>query len=312
MKKLPSEFIVKCNEDSEKCRKVYSNFYNDDEFEPSCWKYIVCSPEIKKAQFKKSGKYPPHWCIENLIRDEFKHLPVLSYEEWEDSVSWEKKIVGYKLNELGCNNLEAISVIVEEYFHALKVMWESFTKKSEPLFHVGSQIENRLKKAGVLDLWFEPVYKEEESEFKVGDLVVAVIQMSTGDVRYIGKYIDENTLSDWGLLNEEGRGFKNGGRFSKIERHATLEEIKTTLLAEAKRRYPVGTKYICPTNKTEEVVTKQHFKIQDIDEEIIHGEPGRGCLMFHGKWAAIITEPSQPKLTKKQIKKEIKSLLKEL
>ena len=77
-----------------------------------------------------------------------------------------KKIIGYKLKPEFKNMRKAIEVITgfsnsdndEEYFNR----W--LRTLSKP-----SGFLDRLSEAGVLDVWFEPIYKE---EFKVGDIVV--------------------------------------------------------------------------------------------------------------------------------------------
>lgn len=67
----------------------------------------------------------------------------------------------------------------------------------------------------------------------------------------------------------------------------TKEETEQ-LLEEAKRRYPVGTKY--SDNGIEyEVEEAQYFKIITLLK--IYGNNGAGCLMYDGKWAEIISLP---------------------
>lgn len=59
------------------------------------------------------------------------------------------------------------------------------------------------------------------------------------------------------------------------------------LLIEAKKRYPIGTKYKNATDGREVfTVTEQSFSV--VSEHTIHGEPGAGCLMYGGKWAEIV------------------------
>lgn len=87
-------------------------------------------------------------------------------------------------------------------------------------FRINSQCETKLKEAGVLDLWFEPVYKEEECN--VGDWVV----MDCHGSHYIGLYERENHMSKWKLLCSADKSWGTGGIFSGFLRHATKEEIE--------------------------------------------------------------------------------------
>ena len=65
-----------------------------------------------------------------------------------------------------------------------------------------------------------------------------------------------------------------------------------TLLQKAKRLYPVGTRYKCATDNLDSfTVVAQTF--EELDEDIVHGELGKGCLCFNGVWAEIIKEESK-------------------
>lgn len=61
------------------------------------------------------------------------------------------------------------------------------------------------------------------------------------------------------------------------------------LLKEAKRRYPIGTEYVCPTSLCSNLVESDDYKV--IDESTVYGNAGCGCLMFEGKWAKIVNYP---------------------
>jgi hypothetical protein len=72
---------------------------------------------------------------------------------------------------------------------------------------------------------------------------------------------------------------------------AKEEPIPATalLLIEAKKRYPIGTKYKNATDGREEfTVTNQSFTV--VSADTIHGEIGAGCLMYAGKWAEIVKD----------------------
>jgi len=59
-------------------------------------------------------------------------------------------------------------------------------------------------------------------------------------------------------------------------------------IEEAKERFPIGTKYKNAGDDTDIVytVTEQIFDV--ISDNVIHGEDGKGCLYYYGKWADIV------------------------
>jgi hypothetical protein len=80
--------------------------------------------------------------------------------------------------------------------------------------------------------------------------------------------------------------------FSVSNKYYTLvdspvKEKEIDLLAEAKRRYPVGTRYTSVDfSKLEYIVEKQDFTLHKPD--VIWGENAKGVLYDKGKWAEII------------------------
>jgi len=131
----------------------------------------------------------------------------------------EKEIIGYKLKE-SCNG----------YYRAVGQLNISFSVSRSMLIDKYPTVINNLKKAGVLDLWFDPIYKE---EFKVGDWVVVINdgfnihgQIKNGDIKKITSRDKVNNLYDWGVSFSDG---SNGGHNRSIYeclRKATPEEIK--------------------------------------------------------------------------------------
>jgi len=79
----------------------------------------------------------------------------------------EKKIIGYKL--IKPEYKEASIAIVKPLSDSSYKSWESNIIEHGWTFTSASVHANILQKAGVLDLWFEPVY---EGAFKVGDWVI--------------------------------------------------------------------------------------------------------------------------------------------
>ena len=67
--------------------------------------------------------------------------------------------------------------------------------------------------------------------------------------------------------------------------------MNLTLLEEAKLKYPVGTKYICPSSNLEHIVSSQKFS--EPWTNTIFGDLGEGCLFCEGTWAEIISLPKR-------------------
>lgn len=80
-----------------------------------------------------------------------------------------KEIIGYKLKN-DCKQYE------EAALKLINNKTLSFTELGGAtdgcLFKINSICEQKYKTAGVLDLWFEPVYEENKPEYKVGDWVI--------------------------------------------------------------------------------------------------------------------------------------------
>ena len=134
----------------------------------------------------------------------------------------ERKIVGYKL-------------IKPEYEGALKNIQPYWCKglyeKEGYNVVINSGAYHEFKKAGVLDLWFEPVYKE---EFKVGDWVTIIKGASDDSKRLAGRTLKIKkieTIYNYIKVEEGASGlhYNSGRRESPNEfRKATPEEIKAS------------------------------------------------------------------------------------
>jgi len=104
------------------------------------------------------------WCaIDADYIDKFVEITFEQFKKYVLNMKEEKEIIEYKLKE-NCKKYEnaVFKILNVNCFNSihqgcdLSVEW-SITK---------------IKEAGVLDLWFEPVYKQEEPEYKIGDWVI--------------------------------------------------------------------------------------------------------------------------------------------
>ena len=97
----------------------------------------------------------------------------------------EKKIIGYKLKE-DFKQYEEAAIIIATMS---KESFYSWIPKVGYNFGNGSELYFRFKKAGVLDLWFEPVYAENCKELYFGK-VKFTIKKGYADTEY-GKVTKE-------------------------------------------------------------------------------------------------------------------------
>lgn len=130
-----------------------------------------------------------------------------------------KKIIGYKLKEDKKHLIDVVGQIVGIN------TWHF--KEHSYLFQTESSGARKLKEEGVLDLWFEPVYKKEK--FKVGDWVITE--------GYCNKY-DGIALKIKDIVNDINGCFyyfysnhpeyyhSNNFEHTYIKRKATSEEIE--------------------------------------------------------------------------------------
>ena len=203
-----------------------------------------------------------------------------------------KNILGYRWKEGYCEKYEAAanSIIGTTALKDVK-------GRCMISYYIGV---NKLQQAGVLDLWFEPVY-DEQPQYKVGDWVVGYVNSSGGVVYFIGRYASPKQMDNWIVLKEHYSMVKSMscGLFDGIKRHATEEEIKTRLLAEAKTRgYGVGVK-VKPLYETPRaywtLCGNGHSYTKDAANTKKEGFYYYNSLVyFDGKWAEIL--PSTPQI----------------
>lgn len=118
--------------------------------------YVV-SDRVDRS-YQRWTEHAPNGYIE-LTFEQFKKY-VLKSKESKDM----KKIIGYKLKEDFKQYEEAASIIAA----ISKESFYSWIPKVGYNFGNGSELYSRFEKAGVLDLWFEPVYRETSKELYFG------------------------------------------------------------------------------------------------------------------------------------------------
>jgi hypothetical protein len=144
------------------------------------------------------------------------------------------------------------------------------------------------------------------------------------DYNYLGRIFKTSEAPPWKewtwkyILNENTE-FKQYFRplTASIYNTQFKKEEPVDLLAEAKKRYPISSKFKCPNgNKSlyesdydikSDTWTVTTYKIIRItDQDCVHS--GNGYLYFNGKWATAISEVKQPEEKKWQVGGYIKFL----
>ena len=199
----------------------------------------------------------------------------------------EKEIIGYKL-------------IKPEYREAANSILDGFGYflDDEELGH--DKPIKIMEEAGVLALWFKPIYKEED--FRVGDVVVKEWNCS-GDIDIFevskieyGELYSNEYLINWSLIEgsvkHPSAPLKKDSRFNM--RHATPQEKEKYLMDKANREYPKGTKYFSAYIDCleEEQYVSGYFEYDSLDNAIY--DKGM-AVYFDGKWAEKI-ERQLPKI----------------
>jgi hypothetical protein len=241
--------------------------------------------QFKKYVLKEEFILPKKWCIriteenQDILREwrghygevgGYLHVPVeadsiLLNSEWDSSIMngyveitfeqfkdyvlkqeniMKKEFIGYKLTKPEYNR--AAGRIAYQFDTDIETNEDGLCE-----FMKNSVAYDRLKEAGVLNLWFEPVYEE---EFKVGDWVVVLPKdkyyhnAEQGQAQLLVKILERDLLPY--VLK-----FRNGkdNSYTNI-RKATPEEIKraTKVLLFKKENHSL---YYNPTTK--EVITSE-------------------------------------------------------
>ena len=170
-------------------------------------------------------KHPDHT---EITFEQFKKY-VLKQEEVMD-----KEIIGYKLKKDCQQYLEAAEIIAN-FMPDGAIPLERFLEKSQ-----WGVFKENLEKAGVLDLWFEPIYKE-GPKYKVGDWVLTSNNANGwgSGVSEVNNKILKITKIDLEDLEFHGNRYYFGKEMTagkEIVRLATPEEIEKATTKE----FPIG------------------------------------------------------------------------
>jgi hypothetical protein len=211
---LPDKWCVKINDDNREIldswRKAQPDYLENKNI--PLHNYLVSDKNWDKTYCSYAKNLPEDGEYKEITFEQFKKY-VLNKE------TMEKKIIGYKL--------------IKPEYETAAIKITDFSDEGPGSFSVfmltaGKQgFANNLEKAGVLDLWFEPIY-EEKYVPKKGDYITFTEGKGKGDTV---KVIDVSTNFDhmyW--IKHYPKSFSGGGfgykPYKNAFRKATDEEIK--------------------------------------------------------------------------------------
>lgn len=112
----------------------------------------------------------------------------ITFEQFKEHVLKERKIVGYKLVKEEYKKAVKAIINREDWFHNfdinLKEKGFNFAYTDEK-----GSVHSNIKKSGVLDLWFEPVFEKETIKLKSG------IELSESDIEEVKEILKNKTES---------------------------------------------------------------------------------------------------------------------
>lgn len=142
----------------------------------------------------------------NSIPESLSHLPIISFEKWQSLPDFPKpeydpKYVAFKifsvseLEEVKPKKIIGYKLIKPEYWESVSIITgivnlESDTEDQKKKYvidwmkHDNFGFARKLREAGVLDIWFEPVYEKESITLKSG------VKLSEDDIAEVKEILN--------------------------------------------------------------------------------------------------------------------------
>ncbi len=242
---LPKEWYLKVTKENLEISRKYCDFYNKEALEIG---HFVLSKHLIDNTFcflctTLALDYQEYKEITTEQFIKYAYNPKFKIQETENK----KEIIGYKL-------------IKPEYLEAAFSIAKLQNKTKENLKKLMGDSINRMtidffKEAGVLDLWFEPIYKK---QFKVKDWLTIVQNVSYLNKTFqVEQEMLENVPNDYTLKHKTFGAY----RFPDQIRLATKEEIEKL----QEKVYTLG------INETFEIIVKNKrafYGSEDVTETL--------------------------------------------
>ena len=207
---LPERYCVKNSEE-------VTN-YAQKSFEPRICNFQPHNPEFYLCvDTKKKGYSAYHfYYLEEALEQKYTEISQEEFKKYVLKVNKiEKEIVGYKLKTEFSQYYKVINLLTGyDNFN-----FEGFVSSAYLYFN---QSVKKLKEVGILDLWFEPVYKN-SFDLKDGDYI-----WLDGDMVQITKIIPSDYFGYW--IKHTPKASTGGGfgynSYEDVVRKATPEEVE--------------------------------------------------------------------------------------
>jgi len=280
---LPEKWCIQCNKDNYQI--IYEWLRNNKQTKSN---YIsLGGSDINTKVHYPTFQYSPYGLNFHQSDNCQPNYTEITFEQFKKYVlkMEEREIIGYKLKE-GC----------EQYKNAIKALGSSMLFPNEMEYltvEKNTETIPNLQKAGVLDLWFEPVYKE---EFKVGDYIYSLDSSADykQDVVYKIETFEDLDNKKNVLVACKGDNNRLATKNKCYFRKATKEEILQHLTKEAQSKgFVVGAK-VTHTNgkypKTEDIIIG--YDIDDNNElRLIAGSHALKSYIYYSN-CTLYKEPS--------------------
>lgn len=257
---LPKKWCIKVNQSNDKLWGWFNSNSQTGEYNYQTWsKGYLHYPAFKGySMCHQSGR----------IQFGYKEI---TFEQFEKYVLMEKEIIGYKLKDSALKYAVAAAKIanVDQLLSAHGEKQCNFT--------YNSVCKTKLEEAGVLDLWFDEVYKQDDkiTSYSVGDYVYCkkdfTMDNDPEDVRYKSGRVyiceNKNCLTDEvgnasHSMHVDGR-YKNGN-FHDHFRVPTPKEIKT--FRKTSKTLRIG------SGDIQVVISERTIKVNNIDVSVVELE----------------------------------------
>lgn len=167
--KLPKEYIVKCGNDIETAA-VCTHIKEYDCQHYDYYKYVIAHTGQLSSDLKDCN-------VHEQIPSKVEHFPTFSFNEWERLLKQEnnknmknQELIGYKLIKPEYNQ-QVVQIMGCDNSSYKGLTTGTLVTEGGVIGNVNNHPEylENLKEAGVLDIWFEPVYGVTEWVENMGD-----------------------------------------------------------------------------------------------------------------------------------------------
>ena len=151
----------------------------ENEYQTNCYSEDPKNNIFHFPNWRNGNGFLKHWHTSNIVEKGYTQITLEQFKKhFLKEKTMKKEIVGYKLIKPEYRQAALGLIPTSVYLSSPKLI----SKEGNNYLDSTCATINNLRKAGVLDLWFEPVYEE---EFKVGDWVTFEVDKCVGRLSYL-------------------------------------------------------------------------------------------------------------------------------